>query len=235
MGSFFNTVFSILLGWLQGIVSMIWNAFTLREGESFLEYIGKNWIIIALILCTVGLMLDFAVYYFRWEPYKVWRTTWRKIRKKRKDRNTEEANRDYSPDYENEDMKFSEQENNTSGLTVYDTPEEEDELRRWREDGGKDSIFPGAVPPDVTKAGYVVPADSPYRRPSAEKDESGTERINSSGNRVRRHRRLFAILGDADEENQFLYFAPKPMINQRDAYRDPVYPEKWKESREEDT
>ena len=214
MGSFFNTVFSILLGWLQGIVSMIWNAFTLREGESFLEYIGKNWIIIALILCTVGLMLDFAVYFFRWEPYKVWRTTWRKIRKKRKDRNTEEANRDYSPDYENEDMKFSEQENNTSGLTVYDTPEEEDELRRWREDGGKDSIFPGAFPPDVT---------------------NGTERINSSGNRVRRHRRLSAILGDADEENQFLYFAPKPMINQRDAYRDPVYPEKWKESREEDT
>ena len=235
MGSFFNTLFSILLGWIRGIVSIIWNAFTLREGESFLEYIGKNWIILVTVLCAVGLALDFAVYFFRWEPYKVWYTAWRKIIKKSKDRNTEEADRNFLPENENISMELSEQENNTSGQKADDTPEEEDELRKWREEVGKDISFPGVVPPDVTKAGYIVPADSPYRRPVVGKDENETERITPSGNRVRRHRKLSAILGDDDEENQFLYFAPKPIIDQRDAYRDPVYPEKWKESRDENT
>ena len=69
MGGFFNIVFSILLGWMQGLAALIWNTFTLREGESFLTYLGKNWITIAAILCVTGLAADFAVYIFRWEAY----------------------------------------------------------------------------------------------------------------------------------------------------------------------
>ena len=50
MGSFANTVFSILLGWLQGLISIIWSALTAKGGESFFQFIGDNWIKITLIL-----------------------------------------------------------------------------------------------------------------------------------------------------------------------------------------
>ena len=92
MGSFANTVFSILLGWLQGLISIIWSALTDKGGESFFQFIGDNWIKITLILCAVGLIADFAVYFFRWAPYKVWRTFWRHL-KGRKD-GTNERNSD---------------------------------------------------------------------------------------------------------------------------------------------
>ena len=65
MGSFANTVFSILLGWMQSLISMIWSALTVRNENSFLHFIGKNWIIITVVLCAVGLLADFAVYLFR--------------------------------------------------------------------------------------------------------------------------------------------------------------------------
>ena len=67
MGSFANTVFSILLGWLQGLISIIWSALTDKGGESFFQFIGDNWIKITLILCAVGLIADFAVYFFLFE------------------------------------------------------------------------------------------------------------------------------------------------------------------------
>ena len=80
MGSFANTVFSLLLGWLQTVTSVIWSALTGKNSESFLQFIGKNWILIAAVLCIAGVVIDFLVYLFRWEPYKVWKSFWKKIR-----------------------------------------------------------------------------------------------------------------------------------------------------------
>ena len=80
MGSFANTVFSIMLGWLQALVSMIWSALTTKEGETLFQYIGNNWIAISVLVCAIGLIADFLVYFFRWAPYKVWRTFFRRLR-----------------------------------------------------------------------------------------------------------------------------------------------------------
>ena len=235
MGSFFNTVFSILLGWLQGLVSMIWNAFTDHDGETFLQYIGNNWIMIAAVLCVIGLVFDFAVYFFRWEPYKVWRTFWRRIRKNRKSLVPEESDALFAPENISEETIYTGRENRIADETAPDLPYETDELIRWRK-SEEDSVNTSrTAPPDITRAGYVVPADSPYRRPAAAgAGMEEPEHIKSSGISSRRRRKFSAILGDSDDE-QFHYFAPKPIIDQRDAYREPVYPEKWKESRERDS
>ena len=80
MGSFANTVFSLLLGWLKGLISMIWSALTSEGGDSFFTFIGNNWIKIVVILCAAGLAVDFAVYFFRWQPYKVWQTFLRRLK-----------------------------------------------------------------------------------------------------------------------------------------------------------
>ena len=74
MGSFANSLFKIMLGWLQTAVSAVWSAFTSENGSSVFNWIGKHWILLAGILCAVGLVTDLCVYIFRWKPYKVWKS-----------------------------------------------------------------------------------------------------------------------------------------------------------------
>ena len=74
MGSFANTLFRGMLGWLQGIVSAVWSAFTSEKGSSFFTWIGKYWILIAGLLCIIGLVSVLGVYIVRWKPYKVWKS-----------------------------------------------------------------------------------------------------------------------------------------------------------------
>lgn len=235
MGGFFNIVFSILLGWMQGLAALIWNTFTLREGESFLTYLGKNWITIAAILCVTGLAADFAVYIFRWEPYKVWATFWRKTKRgKEKTETDEEPAENIRPDTEKaEDApahSFYSSEMTDAGQ---ERGEEDDELRRWRDPEPEALQDRGDSEAMVTKAGYVVRADSPYRPPSGKQPDlyGEQEKSYARGKTSRRRRRFSAFIGDNEDENMFRYITPKPMIDHRDAYLDPVYPKKWEESR----
>lgn len=219
MGSFANTVFSILLGWLQGLIAMIWAALTSKGGDAFLQFIAHNWIYIAAFLCVIGVAADFVVYLFRWEPYKVWRTAWNQKKNRKQTKETAESI-DAEPLPERTSLP---EEKEMNGRETYgedgreepaDLPEETDDLYRWRE---HESEEPEAeVPAEVTKAGYTVPADSPYRRPESRDDA-----------RNRRRRRIrINLLGDSDEED-YHYITPEPIVDHRDAYYAPVYPKNW--------
>ena len=70
MGSFANTVFSLLLGWLRGLISLIWSALTAEGGETFFTFIEHNWIMIVLILCVLGLAADFAAFTELYDPVR---------------------------------------------------------------------------------------------------------------------------------------------------------------------
>ncbi len=225
MGSFANTVFSFLLGWLRGLISMIWSALTSEGGESFFTFIGNNWIKIAAILCAAGLAADFAVYFFRWQPYKVWKTFLRHIKGKREDAVSEEET-GISSEYAGKVFPeaFAEKSGNrydheyVSQDYRAETSIREDDLERWRNaEPETEEMLP---PAEVTKAGYTVPADSSYRRPAE--------------NRRRRRIRV-SLLGETEENGEVHYFAPRPIIDQKDAYHAPVYPEKWTGSREQDS
>ena len=229
MGSFANTVFSIMLGWVQGIVSMVWNALTSKGGNNLLQFIGNNWIKIAIVLCALGLITDLCVYMFRWQPYKVWNTFWRKLHSRKTESEEGTAGdpaaphrpaRYFKPVVEADD----EPEAPAAAYTrTGEMPEEEpaaaaevpDDLYRWREAETEDTR--PVVPAETTKAGYVVPADSPYRRPE--------DRAVRQRNRRRRMR--MTLLGDSGDEDEFHYNAPQPIVDQRKAYYAPVYPENW--------
>ena len=230
MGSFANTVFSIMLGWLQTLASMLWSAMAGKEGGSLLQFIGKNWIRIAVILCAAGLAADFAVYLFRWAPYKVWRTFWNRIKNNRKPEPAEEYGMQSASRPENREhvphRYFARQENSEKQNSAYNGPAEnsaaadtaeQDDLRRWKTE---DAESEKEIPAEITRAGYAVPADSPYRNPDS---------------RGRRRRFRVSLLGDSRDEGEIHYFAPRPMIDKKDAYNAPVYPEKWTGSREEDS
>lgn len=220
MGSFSNTVFSILLGWIQSLVSIIWSAFTAKDGGGFFQFIGQNWIKITVLFCIIGVAADFMVYVFRWKPYKVWGTFFRHL--KRKDTETAENEQAQSEESVIRENHYFRRADNDI-----------DDLYRWRDEETEQTED---TPGEVTKAGYTVPADSPYRRPLSYEgqiaENSGTflkpEKIR------RRRTRLTGILGDSGVENEYHYFAPQPVIDQKEAYHSPVFPEKWKESGEGD-
>lgn len=223
MGSFANTVFSLLLGWLRGLISLIWSALTAEGGETFFTFIEHNWIMIVLILCVLGLAADFAVYFFRWQPFKVWQTFLRNIKGKQRDTAPEgdtEMSLQYSgkvlPETFVSESGYERQRN--VGDYETGTAGREDDLNRWRSreaESGESS-----APSEITKAGYTVPADSSYRRPAE--------------NRRRRRLRV-SLLGETEDDGEVHYFAPRPIIDQKEAYHAPVYPEKWTGSREQDS
>ena len=248
MGSFANTLFRIMLSWLQGIASALWSAFTSEKGGSFLEWIGNHWIPIAIILCCIGLAADLSVYIVRWKPFRVWRSFFNR----RKQRDTLSS---VSPESDGKE------ESAPAGITekvpaaVYSRQESsgfraDPDLSRWekrenKQDAGETTkILPQVT---VTNAGYTVPADSPYRRPadtaagkknvSIPEQETETEPAAEPEEsyipatmRSRRRRLNVSDLFSNPEEELYDFEAPQQLIDSRKAYHDPVYPRGWKKS-----
>lgn len=255
MGSFANALFRGMLGWLQGIVSAVWSAFTSDKGGSFFTWIGKYWIPIAALLCIIGLVSDLGVYIVRWKPYKVWKSFF--SRKKQEDDIPERRplrydhapaerkpvfpeHRPTAPAHEPEvkasepepaeeykESDFTRWEPETKAETVYSEPTKTDE----------------AIPVTVTPAGYRVPADSPYRRPqsvpaSVQEQAEDTHGVRQETGKTqpvlyRRRRRLNVseLFGDPEEEIRS-FDAPQNVINSQEAYHNPVYPRGWKRNEE---
>ena len=97
MGSFANTLFTIMLGWIQAAASAIWSAFTTENGGSFLQWIGRNWIILAVILCVIGMVIDFGIYLLRWRPMRVWKSFFNRLRRREEDPEEPQADAEEPP------------------------------------------------------------------------------------------------------------------------------------------
>jgi len=79
MGNIANAVFQTLLGWIRTLAAEVWHTAT-TDSRTILEWISRNWIGAALILCAIGLAADLVVYLFRWQPYRVWRSFFFRIK-----------------------------------------------------------------------------------------------------------------------------------------------------------
>ena len=77
MGSFANTLFSVLLGWVQSAVSWVWRLFSSEGAGGLMGWVLDNWLALVIVLCAAGVVIDLVVYLFRWQPYRVWRSFWR--------------------------------------------------------------------------------------------------------------------------------------------------------------
>ena len=82
MGSFANSVFSVLLGWIRTTVNELWSMLSSGEGGGMLAWIGENWKALTLMLCLVGIVVDALVHVIRWRPLQVWASFFRRIRGK---------------------------------------------------------------------------------------------------------------------------------------------------------
>jgi len=72
MGALTKPVFQALLGWIRTLCSEVWITVSSPDGMTFLQWIGKHWKELTLVLCLLGMVLDFIVYLIRWQPYRVW-------------------------------------------------------------------------------------------------------------------------------------------------------------------
>lgn len=84
MGAFANTLFSVLLGWIQSAVSWLWRLMSSEEAGGLMGWVLENWLLLAILLCAVGLAVDLIVYLLRWQPYRVWRSFWRRMSDRQK-------------------------------------------------------------------------------------------------------------------------------------------------------
>ena len=170
MGSFANTLFTIMLGWVQNGVSALWSAFSKPENDSLLGWVGHHWILAAVILCAVGAIADFVIYLVRWQPYKVWKSFFHR-KKEYQYEETETAQipaRDSSERFQASADEEGETVRSKAIAPALNTEKEDPaaSLKRWEtevEEPEQMTVVEKKV--TVTSAGYSVPEDSPYRRP----------------------------------------------------------------------
>lgn len=79
MGSFANTIFSVMLGWVRSAANWLWQLAGSSEGSGAIRWLGENWLMLTVILCAIGMAVDFIVHMLRWRPYKVWASFFRRM------------------------------------------------------------------------------------------------------------------------------------------------------------
>lgn len=79
MGSFANTLFSVLLGWVQSAAAWLWQMAGHADAGSFMSWVLDNWLSIVIVICGAGVLIDLLVYLVRWQPYRVWRSFWQRL------------------------------------------------------------------------------------------------------------------------------------------------------------
>ena len=71
MGTFADSLFTVLMGWVRGLVNAIWALFT-SDHTTVLEFFGRNWLAIAAVIIGAGLVIDWMIWLLRWQPYHLW-------------------------------------------------------------------------------------------------------------------------------------------------------------------
>lgn len=80
MNGFTETIFSFLLGWVKSFFENLWNFFSKAETSTWFNWVLENWVALVIILCVAGFVVDLIVWFFRWRPYYVWGSVWRKFK-----------------------------------------------------------------------------------------------------------------------------------------------------------
>jgi len=81
MNSFANSLFALLFGWARSLIQRIWSAAAEGRLSGFFTWLGDHWLWVALFICAACTAVDFIVWFIRWQPYKVWQTHMRNVRR----------------------------------------------------------------------------------------------------------------------------------------------------------
>lgn len=79
MNAFANTLFTLILGWVRGLVSSLFALLTGEGTHGALTWLGDHWLSLAIFVIIVCTILDYLVWLVRWRPFLVWRTRLRML------------------------------------------------------------------------------------------------------------------------------------------------------------
>lgn len=176
MGTLSNSVFQALLGWIRTLSSEIWSTVTAPDSSTILRWVGQNWLSLAAGLCVFGLIADWMIYLFRWQPYRVWRSFFR--RKRRGGAEPEEA--DFPEDEDDPEEK--------------EYPEEEDPEDAGFRGSYARYAYDAAEPDDPEEEQYLSEPQINMAAPSGGEDPSGRAEWSAP------RRRSFIDAADPEEE-----------------------------------
>ena len=71
MGTLTDSLFTVLMSWVRGLVNALWALFS-SDHTTTLELLGKHWLLIAAVLIAAGLVIDWIIWLLRWQPYHLW-------------------------------------------------------------------------------------------------------------------------------------------------------------------
>lgn len=71
MGTLADSLFNVLMSWVRALVNSIWALFT-TDHMTLLEFLGKNWVMLVVVMLAAGLVMDWLVWLVRWKPYHLW-------------------------------------------------------------------------------------------------------------------------------------------------------------------
>ena len=71
MGTLADSLFNVLMSWVRALVNSIWALFT-TDHMTLLEFLGKNWVMLVVVMLAAGLVIDWLVWLVRWKPYHLW-------------------------------------------------------------------------------------------------------------------------------------------------------------------
>ena len=79
MRGFAQTLFNALLGWIRMLVEAVWSLLFSDGTKVWLTWIGNNWLVLVVLLCLIGVAIDYLVWFVRWRPYYVWGSKMRRF------------------------------------------------------------------------------------------------------------------------------------------------------------
>lgn len=93
MNSIVNTLLSVLLGWIRTLINNVWTLLRSEDGSALFRFLQEHWLAIVIAVCAVCVLVDLAVYFFRWRPDYIWATRLRRIRRRREQRKAKHSRR----------------------------------------------------------------------------------------------------------------------------------------------
>ena len=124
MGTLADSLFNLLMGWVRALVNAIWALFT-TDHTTLLEFLGKNWVLIVVVILAAGLAIDWLVWLIRWQPYHLWARRARRFLRM-PEPEQEEKRKKRAPGGEKTQKMPAAYARADSGA-----PEEEEEEERW--------------------------------------------------------------------------------------------------------
>ena len=124
MGTLADSLFNLLMGWVRALVNAIWALFT-TDHTTLLEFLGKNWVLIVVVILAAGLAIDWLVWLIRWQPYHLWARRARRFLRMPEPEQAEKRKKRAPSGDETQKMPAAYAQADSGA------PEEEEEEERW--------------------------------------------------------------------------------------------------------